>query len=939
MNEIMKEFMMQLRVTGLVLLAGLFFRSAGVQAAEEYVYRIPLHEIKMDGKRLDQSAPEPLSWEQRTNLGYFLPYASVDEGQAVMDFGSRILPRDFYQVRSVGQLIDNSSLLIKTSRKAPVFGVLFVPRSDLSGMHSVKFSVSAQAEPLSGEAGSRAFFAALQKHYDRLLQQDFAGDAWFRFQSIRTSCMLNQTDVFDPNTFQPAVSETRPDPFQSAYALFTGEQAVRENIQLDRTLQVFMNQPRTAEVSSIEGITTAQIDWAPLIAGGKIETDPLADYIPADQHAIFYPTFRSMMNLMDALREGRQRSELPGFSVDRLDDYEQQMCVWLDGWSRFWGPKTIRGVALTGSDPYMADGTDSAILFDAAAGGLVYNNTASKQKKKLKEIDAATSFQGTIDGIEYQAVVSPDRLVSSYLAQIDNVVVVTNSLVQLQKIVRASQKKDLPMSACDEYRFFRDRYDKKRNEQTAMVVLTDAAIRQWCSPRRRIGAARRQFAASLLAHAQAGWIDNPENFSTAEAQEFLSRWIPDIGTISLTRAGVTSSVYGNLLFLTPVAELPVDRVSPEEQRQYERFRDLYQRRWRAFFDPIGVCFLHEKRQSKIDLTVRPLIADSEYRQWMQIAGRNTLKPADGDPHPESIAHLVFAIDKDSEPIRQAGQFARQLLPAEADISAFGWLGRWIAVYIDDSAFWNEFSNQVKAKGMKEAFEKSIEHNLNAIPLAIAAEVESPVRLSAFLIALRTWIEQTLPGMTTWQPLDYNNRPYTQVTIRMSSAQSPPASIYYAVMPGQLIVTLDESMIRRAIDRAGAKQKTPDWAGDHIAVRVSEKGWSVVELIARESYGRWLQRKAWSNLPILTEWHAHAGKLTESEFHRQFWNASLDSPSGTDYVWNKDLRAVQSTLYGHPAVPKMPREIKTPLTDVKQADIGITFEEDGLRAVTRLERKK
>lgn len=937
--DVQKELAMKFQLAGQILFAGLLF-CAPVLHGKEQVYRIPIRELQIDGSWPPANASAaPFTWEQQKNLRYFLPYATVDQGQTVMDFAIPLEPASFHEVDSVTGLLDNGSVMIRTLRRPPFSGVLFVPRSDLSGMHRLEFRVKPQTRPLPAQTASRVFFTALQKYYEVLLQHDFTADAWFRYQSIRAACMLNQASVFDPNTYQHNVADTRVDPFRSAYALFTGEQAIHENVRLDRTLQTTLNQPRTVELSSVQGITTAQIDWDPLIKGRKIETDPLAACIPADQHAIFYPTFRSMTDLMDAISEGRQSIEPLGFSIDRLEYYQQQMCVWLDGWSRFWGPKTIRGVALTGSDPYMAEGTDSAVLFDAAVGGLVYNNTRSKQKEKLKQIDGAKLVEGSIDGIDYRAVVSPDRQVSSYLAQIDNVVVVTNSLAQLQKIVRASKKQDPQMSDADEYRFFRSRYDQEHNEQTAMLVLTDAAIRRWCSPRWRIGAARRQFAATLLAHMQAAWIDSPGSFSPVKAQDFLNRWICDIGTVSLTGAGITSSVYGNVQFLTPVAELSVDKVSPEEQQQYERFRDLYQRRWQSFFDPIGICFLHEDRASKVDLTIRPLIADSEYRQWMRIAGRNSLKPFDGDPHPESIAHLVFAIDKDSEPVRQAGQFARRMMPAETGLNALGWLGRWVSIYVDDSPFWDEFSKQVEAVGMRGAFERCIENNLNSVPIAIAAGIESPVRLSAFLVSLRTWIEQTLPGVTAWDTLVYKEQPYTKVTTSLSSNQTPSPAVYYAVLNDQIIVTLDESMIRRAFDRADRKQTKWKWAGDHMAVRVSEKGWQVVELLARQDYSRWLQQKAWNNLPILTEWHSRAGRLSAPEFYRQFWNTSLDCPSGTDYAWSTDLQAVQSTVYGHPASPRMPREIKTPLSNVKQADIGITFEEDGLRAVVTIERQK
>jgi hypothetical protein len=116
------------------------------------------------------------------------------------------------------------------------------------------------------------------------------------------------------------------------------------------------------------------------------------------------------------------------------------------------------------------------------------------------------------------------------------------------------------MSDLDEYTFFRHRYNIAQNKQTALVVLTDAAIRRWCSPKWRIGTARRTFAAAAMSHMQAAWLDEGTAFDLSLAQSRLQDWIPDIGTITVTEAGITSSVYGNLSYMTPITELAIDKV-------------------------------------------------------------------------------------------------------------------------------------------------------------------------------------------------------------------------------------------------------------------------------------------------------------------------------------------------------------------------------------------
>jgi hypothetical protein len=928
-----------------LILAGLLMPAVSLYAQDDTYYRIPLRQLQIDGAWPDQSnsaALPPLNWRQKQMLIYMTPRAAVDEGQVFIELANETGPEDIYRINSISQVLDNCHVVIKTGHNSPISGTLFVPRSDLSGMERLSFKVKPDVVPLEDAAGPRTFYAAMRKHYDILLRRNFTGGSWFRYQSMKTSQLLEEKQGFDPNTFQTPANVVQRDPYEESFGLFTGQQAVSENIQLDRTLQVFTHQPRTIDLSAIEGITTTSMDWKALTKDIKVAPDPLAAYIPADQHAIFYPTFRLMMDLMDQLKEGRQSLEPAGFSVARLDFYEQQMCVWLDGWSRFWGPKTIRGVALTGSDPYMTEGTDSAILFDASIGKLVYGNTESKQKDKLKEIKDAKFLTGAINGINYQAVVSPDRRVSSYLAQIDNVVVVTNSLAQMQKIVEVSQKKQPRMSDLDEYTFFRHRYNIDQNKQTAVVVLTDAAIRRWCSPKWRIGTARRTFAAAAMSHMQAAWLDEGTAFDLSQAQNHLQDWIPDIGTVTVTEAGITSSVYGNLSYMTPVAELAVDKVSVQEQQQYNRFRDLYQRQWRNFFDPIAVCVLHEPERTQIDMTVRPLIAASEYREWMRIGGTNTLKPGDGDPHPESIAQMIFAIDKNSEPVRQAGQFTLQMMPMESQTNAFGWLGRWVTVYADDSPFWQEFSTCLD--NPQNNVDDFLEKNISRVPLAIAAEIENPASLTVFLISLRAFIQQTAPNMTVWESQTYKDQAYVKITIRYKPNIPQPPALYYAVLSNQLVISPNVELIKRAYDRSlltNNKNSNADvtWAGQNIAVRVNKNGCKVIELLADENYTRWLQKQAWNNLSILTEWHTRKGRLTEAEFHERFWPLPLFLPSGTDYAWNETWRTVESTAFGHPGQPKIPQTLQTPLANVKQADAGITFEEDGLRAVLKIERQK
>ena len=919
---------------------------------QSHYYSVPLRLLDIQGQWPDQeqSGPQQLKWSNRQYLKYYMPYAVGDSGEEMyIDIigqamlGERQERFSLWRIQSVTQLLDSAHLVVKTEQDSLPAGIVYLPKPDLSGMAAVKFTIPKGTEGGNPESAKHQFYTAMKDHYDFLLSHGFTGAAWFRYRADKARQMLEKGKALDPNEMQTDREFPGRDSFEDAMSLFTGQTAMSENIQLNRTLQTRLNAPRTIDISTVGGITTAQIDWKGLVQG-QVEKDPLARYIPADQHAIFYPTFKSMVYLMDEFKGGKEELIPIDLAVRNIEQYEQQMCVWLDGWSRFWGPKTIRGVAFTGCDPYLQAGTDSAVLFDARLTGQVYSNTESKQKKKLKEIKGAKMVTGSVEGVDYQAVISPDRAVCSYLASIDDVVVVTNSLAQLKKIVQTAKSKQKSIADLDEYAYFRSRYSLDEKKQTAFLVMTDAAIRRWCGPVWRIGAARRTLAGAILSQLQAEYLDDAKNFDLKKAQKTAQRWAPDIGNISITEAGVTSSVYGNLRFMTPIAELSIEKISEQENNEYRRFRQNYQRQWQMFFDPIAVSVLLTPEKIDADMTVRPLIAGSTYRSYIEIAGNNAIGPGDGDVHPQSLLQLILAIDTDSDVLRQAGGFAMQMM--NQDINALSWLGRWITVYADDDPFWKELAERLDDSRNDAGFGEYMEKNINRLPLAVAMEVQNPAKLTLFLVSLRAFIQQTAPDMTAWENLVYSERSYVKVTAKYEADMENPPAVYYAILPDSIVLSFHEALIKRAIDRGPARGKNKDgknrtpayeWLGSHLSARASEKAWPVIQMLAHDNYSRYLQMQSWNNLPILTEWHSRKGALSELDFHACYWHTLPVCPGGGDYVWNPEYQTVQSSAFGHPGSPKIPDEIPTPLSKTKGVQVGITFEEDGLRAKTVIER--
>ena len=204
---------------------------------------------------------------------------------------------------------------------------------------------------------------------------------------------------------------------------------------------------------------------------------------------------------------------------------------------------------MTGSDPYLPTGTDLAVLFDVPNPSILKNHFASQHATAQQKNDRCKSVEGTVGGVKYIGVVTPDRAVCSYVAEIGKAVVVTNSLAQLERIADTSAGRTPALASLPEYRFFRQRYPIGSGE-TGLLIVPDQAIRRWCSPKWRIGSSRRTRAAAIMSHFQAEFLKEVMA-GTVKPHEIRSTYsVPELGTLRMTKEGVESSTYGNLEFLS-----------------------------------------------------------------------------------------------------------------------------------------------------------------------------------------------------------------------------------------------------------------------------------------------------------------------------------------------------------------------------------------------------
>lgn len=832
-----------------------------------------------------------------------------------------------------------------------VNGRLYLPNQDWTGMVQLRFTITADgADP----AKHGEFLEVKLSHYQRLLSMDVPGAAWFRYQANRVAAELKAVDAdARPNTDNRAPRRNNGrDDMQEAYHLLSGGLALSENLQLDRVLiQGADGEQEMVELDSIEGITIREFDWAPLNAGLTAPAEALAALIPADQHALLFGSFQGLLDLMDYAQD---QGTPVLYSVEpRAQDartrqrYERQLGLKPTALSRMMGPAVIKSVAATGSDPYLRVGADVAILFepvDAASLRTIIETQVMLQGQAQPD---AKQVSGEVGGVAYSGIRSPGREVCSYVAMVGGAVVVTNSLAQLEKLVAVAAGGAQALSSLPEYTYFRDRYPRDNAGQTALLIIPDHAIRRWCGPRWRIGNARRTAAGALLADLHAEHLDALATGAAEQATLETKRAVQGGGELTLTRTEVCDSVYGSIGFQTPIVELEMDRVTKSEADLYGRWRAGYQGNWSNFFDPIAISLYAGDDGLRADMTVMPLIDNSEYRQLIEISQGAEIGPESCDPHPETLLQVVLAVNRASRLLQQQTGMARSMMP-QLSMDPLSWLGDAISVYADEDPFWQELTEAEEMDDFAEA-------NFYRLPVALHFEVDSGLKLTAFLTAIRAFVEQSSPGMTAWETLEHNGKPYVKVSPTAAGAGSSRElenlAVYYAASGEALVITLNHELLKRSLDRrgvdpaaidagraeAGRVAEAPAWLGKNLSVYLRRASLEIIEAAFGDNIQNRSKALAWNNLYVLNEWKRHDPNGDPVALHQAVWGRRLVCPGGGEYRWNNTWQTMESTVYGHPGEPGDISMVDQLFAGVRAASMGLTFEEHGLRAGVVIER--
>src|SRR5262249_55664673 len=119
---------------------------------------------------------------------------------------------------------------------------------------------------------------------------------------------------------------------------------------------------------TVRALETRSMNWQPLLQGKTPKEDVLAAVVPADQHAVFFPSVDAVSSLLenpgDSLDSLTRAMRLKNGIAEVSEKYQRQLCLSLSELTKQIASLGVRSVAFTGSDPSFDMGTDVAVLLE-----------------------------------------------------------------------------------------------------------------------------------------------------------------------------------------------------------------------------------------------------------------------------------------------------------------------------------------------------------------------------------------------------------------------------------------------------------------------------------------------------------------------------------------------------------------------------------------------
>ncbi|MCI0354525.1 MAG: hypothetical protein L0099_05725, partial [Acidobacteria bacterium] len=315
-----------------------------------------------------------------------------------------------------------------------------------------------------------------------------------------------------------------------------------------------------------------------------------------------------------------------------------------------------------------------------------------------------------------------------------------------------------------------------------------------------------------------------------------------------------SDAYNTQHFLTPLVELPMDRITPQEQNEYQQFRQQYIQLWRRFFDPVGIRVALRDKRVQMEVYILPLINNAEYNNLRMTTGGGTSKFDVSALSPRTLLQFMGHLS------------LRGLLAQGTDA--------WFMIRLDDSGSFAKLAQLWVQRDLHGTKDLPIEEGLVLVAqLPVTAAVGGDEKLvgqiADMFSNLNGWMGPATNGKSEYRKTTVNwirfaaNSQFVQMIRGFSNSRRPglelTPTLYFARIDDAFYAGFSEEALRELIEASVARKEGRGPAKSELidvntALYLSPQA-AFKAKEAFEAYLEWeTHKRAWPNNAILYALH-------------------------------------------------------------------------------------
>lgn len=766
------------------------------------------------------------------------------------------------------------------------------------------------------------------KHFARLLTY-YPDETFFQYSLLQSKARYG----VDP----PPIPRLQPDTTAletGLYEWFTGPLSIQQSLQRATLTSQASLEDANIHVSTLRPPAVKSADYKKLIEQrrDKDRIEPqvqaISKLVPADHYCLHFNSMKSFGEAMDFAADWSDN--LFRLWALRAQDsrlqakLEQQLIIRRDPLTELFADQAIGEIVLTGTDPFLLEGSDASLIFHVTEPAVFRKAAAAWLADARKEHPDLVSRDFNYRGHKVEVHYTNDRVVSSFVVWHEDYVVYSNSHRSIRRIIDVAISTGDSLHDAADFRYVSTVLPPAAAENVGYFFASEAFIRRLHGPAAKISQKRRKECFNnLVMQNNASMLFRLEHQRSPQSlSELIEGRFVDPQRIVCPHGGAyafdsekdtcTCSLHNRLRYLTPNAELNVLNVTQREQQQYERYKARYGQFWQQFFNPIAMR-ISVAPKLKCEVCILPTANSSVYGALKNMLDDQPLSIDTSRIAPSAVTSiaLVPGRERSAELLKMIPGIP-ELVKADPTLTDLGWLGDRMSIHIcDGEAILEIDPAQLKTLELPligtapAAWQAIVGTVLTAVnmPIYMTIDVENRDKAERLLEQFSEQIflkEGKLAGLST--KLDAYELPkYKQHRVYVLSGRvyAVTARLYISLVKDQLVLATKPEILRQVIDVSEQDRPAKESIA-HALLRVNPKA---LDRLRDDVELYWSEKARLScHRNIISVYNFHklydvpieqVSQLSEAKYGVRYF-----CPDGGEYSYDADRNQVVCNVHGN-----------------------------------------